>query len=300
MKPILIYSGATGLNTVDDPVRIGFQENGRTDLQVAINISIDQSNRINRRIGTKRLLTGSYHSLFCDGGDCFVISGGSLYRVNSDDTLTGLRSGLTEDQRMDFEQVGDRTYYCNGYERGFIYNSVSYSWVAGTYTGPETNRDFSAPSTGVHLAMFQSRMFISEGPVLWWSEPFNFGLYNKAESFGQFHDGIIMIQPVYGGLFVSTDKKTYFASGLNPKDFTLKEVAQFPAIEWSNTAEKIDASDMGMDGGLCALWASREGAILGFPTGQIFNLNKNKVVYPDDATTGFGCLRGYNFIHGVN
>ena len=298
MKPILIYSGALSLNTVDDPVRIAFQENGLTDLQVAINISIDQSLRINRRSGVSRIRTGSYHSLFCDGGDCFVISGDSLYQVNADDTLTGIRDGLTVGQRMDFTQVGDRTYYCNGHERGFLYNSLSWLWNLGTYTGVETNRQFVAPPTGTHLAASQGRMFIAEGSVLWWSERHNFDIYDKAESYAQFYDEIVMVQAVAGGVFVSTNKKTCFLEGSVPKNYV--EVAQYPAVEWSNAVEKVDASEIGFEGGLCALWASREGAILGFPTGQIFNLNKNKVVYPDSATTGFGCLKGYNFIHGVN
>ena len=300
MNPILIYSGATGLNTVDDPVRIAFQEGGLTDLQVAINISIDQSLRINRRSGVQRLQTGSYHSLFCDGGDCFVIRGGSLYQVTSEDSLIGVRSGLTEDQRMDFKQVGDRTYYCNGYERGFIYNSVSYAWNLGTYTGIETNRQFSAPPTGTHLATHNGKMYIAEGNVLWRSELFNFDIYDKAEYPVKFSNNIIMIQPVATGIFISTETKTYFLKDADQVGFIQMEVAQFPAIEWSNTVEKVDATDIGLEGGLSALWASKEGAIIGFPTGQIFNLNKNKVVYPGDATTGFGCLKGYNFIHGVN
>lgn len=296
---ITIFSGATGLNTVEDPVRIGFQKNGLTDLQVAVNISIDQSLRINRRTGVTRINTGSYHSLFCDGGGCFVVKDDSLYQVG-DGALTGLRSGLTTGQKVSFAQAGDRTYYTNGYENGYIYNGASRVWAKGTYTGVETNRQFSEPPIGSHLAIFGSRMFISENNVLWWSEPFNFGLYDKAESFVQFYDNIRMVQPVAGGIYVSTTKKTYFLNGNLPKEFVFMEVAQFPAIEWSNAVEKIDAADIGLDGGLCAVWASREGAILGAPTGQIFNLNKNKVVYPDNATTGFGCLKGYNFIHGVN
>jgi len=298
-KTTKIFTAATGLNTVSDPTRIGF-DNGVTDLGVAVNIEIDQSGRVNRRVGVSKLQAGSYHSLFCDTGDCFVVSDTTLYQVNTDDSLVAIRSDLTMGQKMDFVQVGDRTYYLNGSEKGFVYQSSSDDWTIGTYTGVDTNRQFSAPPIGTHLDTFSGRMFISEGKVLWWSEPFNFGLYNKAESFIQFFDDIIMIQPVAGGIFVSTSKKTYFLGGVSPMDFTLREVTQYPAIEWSNTVEKVDASEIGFDGGLCALWASREGAILGLPAGQIFNLNKNKVVYPDDATTGFGCLRGYNFIHGVN
>lgn len=299
-KPITIFSSAQGLNTVSDPTRISFN-NGVTDLQAAINISIDQSGRVNQRTGTTLLQAGSYHSLFCDGGDCFVVKDSSLYRVNSDDSLTIVTSGLTADQKMDFAQVGARTYYTNGYEKGFVHEAISNTWTLGAYTGPETNRQFSEPPTGTHLATFNGRMFISEGKVLWWSEPFNFDIYDQAESFAQFFDDIVMVQPVAAGIFVSTTSNTYFLGGASPRDFTLQEVAQYPALEWSNTIGKVDAAELGFkSSGLCAVWASQEGAILGFPTGQIFNLNKNKVVYPDDATTGFGCLRGYNFIHGVN
>jgi len=297
--PITIYTGASGLNTVSDPVRIDFKD-GITDLQVAVNISIDKSGRINRRTGVTLAQAGSYHSLFCDKGDCFVVSGEYLYRVNDDDTLAEVTSGLTEDEKMAFVQVGPRTYYTNGYEKGFIYEAGSNSWEAGTYTGPDTNRDFSGPPTGTHLATFNGRMFISEGTVLWWSEPFNFDIYDKAESFIQFFDKIIMVQPVAEGIFVSTEKKIYFLGGAEPRAFTVREVYQYPAAEWSNAVERIESSEIGFDGGACAVWASREGAILGLPTGQVLNLNKNKVVYPDEATTGFGCIRGYNFIHGVN
>lgn len=301
MKPITIFSGATGLNTVDDPVRLPFQENGMTDLQVAINISIDQSLRVNRREGVTELQSGSFHSLYSKGNGCFVIKDDSLYQVAVDGSLTGIRSDLTLNKRMDFERAGPRFYYCNGFERGFIKDGVSNVWNIGTYIGPDTNRHFSGPMSGNHLSVFGSRLFIAEGKVLWWSEPYNYSLYNKAESFAQFNSEILMVKPVAGGIFVSTKNRVVFLGGTNPLEFTMQDVTNYPAVEWSDAIELVSASELGFkSSGLCALWASPEGAILGFPSGDTFNLNKEKIIYPENAKEGFGCLKGYNFIHGVN
>ena len=53
-------------------------------------------------------------------------------------------------------------------------------------------------------------MLISRDNVLWWSEPFDFGLYDAAKSFIQFYTKIIMLKPVKDGLFLSTEKTNLF------------------------------------------------------------------------------------------
>ncbi len=298
MRPFNIFSGATGLNIVEDPVRIAQTKDGKSDLQVAVNITIDQSYRPKTRDGVEKKLDGSFHSLFSNGNVCYVVKGESLFEVAADFTLTGIRSGLTLDARMAYASVGDRTYYTNGTELGYIKDTISNVWGIGTYAGVDTNRVFSAPMAGQHLAEFLGRMFISEGNVLWWSEPFNFGLFNKGESFVQFHTKIRMIKAVSSGLFISTEKSMYFMQ-YQDRQFTCNKVAAYPAVEWSDASELVDGYEVGFKtGGLCAVWASPEGVIVGSPEGFIYNTNKNKVIYPE-GKTGFGCIKGYNYIHGV-
>jgi len=301
MNPIIVFAGATGLNTVADPVRVPFQKNGITDLQAAVNVSIDKTLRVNRRRGLNLLQAGSYHSLFCDGGDAFVCSAaGAIYRIGPDLSLQGVRSGLTAGARVSFVQVGDYTYYANGHERGRIKDGVSYAWAEGTYTGPTTNRQFFGPMSGHHLAWAFSRMFIAEDNAVWWSEPYNNDLFNLAESFAPFNTKVLMVKPVDDGLFVSTSKNTYFLAGKKPREFVAQKVAPYPAIEWSDATAYVPGADVGLkDPRLCALWASPEGAILGTAGGSIINLNKDKIVYPETGQKGFGCLIGYNFIHGL-
>ena len=73
-KVVPYIRGSAGLNTVDDPVRIGYNsKTGISDLAAAVNVTISPSRRINRRKGkTLRVLLDS-HSLFCDGGECVFI-----------------------------------------------------------------------------------------------------------------------------------------------------------------------------------------------------------------------------------
>jgi hypothetical protein len=302
-NPITIFSGATGLNTVESPERIAWQRGGVSDLQAAVNVTIDSSRMVKTRPGSLLLQSGDCHSLYSDGNVCFVMMGTALYGVAADGSLTGIRSGMTAGARTAFWTVGERTYYCNGFENGVILGNTSSTWPVGTYTGPESNRQFSAAPVGHHLALFGSRMFISEGRVLWWSEPHDVYLYNLAESFVQFRTKILMIRPVTAGLFISTEKRVVFLrgnQGNNPKSFTLETVTDFPAIEWTDTGY-YNAVEVGFeDTGLSSVWATKFGAFAGLSSGGYYSLNRDKVVYPDSSCSGFGCLMGYHYIHGIN
>lgn len=301
-EPITIFTGATGLNIVTDPVRLPQQENNLSDLQVAINVTIDKSYRIMSRKRLSLIQAGNFHSLFCDGGDCFVVKDDVLCKISSDGSATEIKNLVAPTARMAYAQVGERTYYANGYENGIIKSGISSSWKTGKYTGPVTNRVFTSDVIiGHHLAVFYGRMLISRDNVLWWSEPFDFGLYDAAKSFVQFYTKIIMLKPVKDGLFLSTEKQTYFLSGKDPKQWVLNEVAGYPAIEWTDSIEYFSSLDLQIENstGKMPVWASQEGAILGTPDGTLINLNKDKIIYPELARTGFGGIVGFNFIHGV-
>jgi hypothetical protein len=119
------------------------------------------------------------------------------------------------------------------------------------------------------------------------------------EGFAQFDSDIRMVRSVGSGLFVSSMTKTYFLTGLLPSEFSMKEVASFPAVEWSDARDSVDGGDIGFNPGLCLLWASPEGAILGTPDGMVINLTKKNIIYPENVNSGFGALVGYEFIHGM-
>ncbi len=304
MKPVTLYKGSTGLNTVDDPVRIPFDpQTGIGGLAEAVNVSITRSGRIGRRKGYEKKKSGDFHSLFSDGFDAYVVENraddSAIYQIGTDYSLRGIRSGLTMGRRVSWcRHPKGRFYYSNGSENGYIWGGKSFPWEKGEYVGPDTSREFFGPPAGSHLEYAFGRMFIAEDNVVWWSEPYREDLYDKARNFWQFETCVRMIKRVRDGMFVSDEKGIYFMAGTNPAEAAQVWLTPYPALEWSDCPEYIDGQDIGIEsGGPCALWVSTEGLCLGLPTGQLLNLNRSQVVYPENITQGASLLRGMNLIH---
>ena len=298
-----IYAASTGLNTVTDPTRINYDaETGISDLGVAINVTIDQTGWISRREGYSPVFNGDVHSLYSDGDLCVFVTDNVLYQLLPGYSTASLTT-LGSNDRLAYTHVNGDFYYTNLHESGIIRsNGVHEDWVAQDYVGQDTNRTFDGPRPGSHIAFFAGRIFVSEENILWWSEPFAFSWFDRARNFLMFSSDVRMVKAVSHGLYVSDEENTYFLSGRDPKEFTQTTVAPYPAIEWSEAIDYVETWEVGLtdlEPGLCALWASLEGACLGTPTGVFKNLNKNKVIYPEVGTYGASLVKGYHFIHSI-
>lgn len=300
-----LYERSLGLNTVDDPVDVEYSKQGATALQVAVNITHrGNKGRLGRRSGQTLQQSGEFHSLFCDGGDCFVIQelagSASLMRVNTDYSLTGVRSGLAMDSRTSFAQDGSDTYYTNGTNLGVITGGASNPWPTHDHAGSTTDRQFTSAPVGHHLAIAFTRMWIAENRadfVLHYSEPYAFGKFDRVRGKFHFHTAIRMVKPVAGGLFISDGESTWFYGGTLPREMVPVKVADYPALEWSAAIDLVEGAEIGLEPGRYALWASPEGLCAGGPTGLFINLTKERIIYPETVSKGATLLRGYNAIH---
>lgn len=306
---IKIYSATTGLNTVDDPVRLYFnQETGVSDLSLAENISIDRSGRQLIRPGQTLTTAGEFHSVYSKKGPCFAIEERSttaaIVEVGNDLSIRGVRSPLTKDQRMSWCRLANQTWYANGKENGVITDGVSENWPdQSVHVGADTNRVFYPAPVGEHIAIAFGRMWIAYNDggrhIAAYSEPYAFGKFRLSTCYFEFTSRVRMIRPVENGIFISDEERVWFYSGGDPKEVKPTVATDFPALEWSECIDDIDGGDLGSEvgPGQCALWASPEGAILGHAQGHAINLNKEKVIYPENVRQGASVLRGYNFIH---
>ena len=283
MEPIEVHKGTTGLNNKLDPTRLG------QALASAVNVDIDDTGRVSMRRGNVLLEAGSYHSIFCDGGDCYIMKdiGGSasLFQVGTDYALTGVRSGLTEFARVSYAQVGDLIYYTNGTENGFLDSGVSAAWPAHSHVGPDTKRTFTGAPIGKHIACFAGRMWVAVDNILYYSEPFAYGKYNLAKCYFLFETDVKMIKSVDEGLFVSDSEKTWFLGGTNPAEMVQRRVDGVPAHEWSDAVGYASGNDFGKyELGQVAVWSSDSGLCLGLQNGTIFNVTTEKLLYPAGST----------------
>ena len=292
-QPITIFRGSAGLNVKVDPARLPFSaETGIQDLAVAVNVDHDTTGRVSRRKGfTATAITGAVHSLWCDGGAALYVAGTSLCLLSPSYTSQVLAT-VTSGARVSYFQLEARSYWMNGYEKGYVEAGVNNSWVKGSYVGPDTTRQLFDPPIGHLIAYEHGRVWVAQGSVVWHSEPYDLGAFDLARNFLPFESRITMLRPVKGGVYFSDSARVYFGAGPDPRAMDLITVADAPAIE--GTDQKLDMKKFG-DGstsGVGAIWTSADGICAGLPTGQVINLTHKKLTYPKALKGAAICFDG--------
>ncbi len=299
-KPINIFRGSTGLNTLSDPVRI-YNRGGIKDLAVAGDVDVMDTGRISRRKGFTSRITGSFHSLFCDGGACCFALGVKLCLLNTDYTYVEI-ADITADATISYTQINDRIYWCNGYEKGYITNSVNHPWVKGAYVGPDTMRNLSDPPVGTIVEAYKNRLYVVQNNVMWYSEPGAYGAFDLVRGFYMWGTNIRMVRAVTDGLYVSSGNKTYFLKGNSVKEFEQIKVADYPSIAGSDYrfAGALNEEGSIREGaGLSVMWMSNEGVCYGGP-GGFKNITLNKIANFPDGLTGSGLVHNGRYIGLIN
>lgn len=276
-----MFSGSNGLNVKIDPARLRYDpSSGVQDLAVAYNVDHDQTGRISRRKGYEATIrTENIHSLFCEDGPCLFITGNKLCLLNADFTYTELAT-VTPGAKMRYCEVADRLYYANGSEIGYVKDGAANDWVVGTYYGPETTRTFTGPPIGTRVASHNGYMYMITGSIAWHSEPFGPDLWDLARNFLPFATKIRMFYPLVGGIFVSSERATYWLQGDVPQEMVRRTVATYPVIEDTETPVDLSKVTTGEMRGVGVMWTAAEGICLGLPTGEMLNLTEGKLVYP--------------------
>lgn len=303
-----MFRGVTGLNNRFDPMRHRFNpDTGMGELEEAVNVDIDDSGMISRRLGQVEISAGSFLNAFCDKGDCFIVQDrtidSALFILDPDMvSLTGIRSGMTKGAMVSFCQVGEKTYYMNGYQAGVIDSGISYLWPDSNHLGASTTREYYSVPIGTHIAVFDGHMLVAEGNVLWISERYEFGKYRMAKNFFQMGSDIRMVKPVLNGIWISDQDKTGFIAPkpgqhISEADFYRK--SSFPAHEWSDNIELVDLGDTELQiKGNSAIWSSDEGLCIGSENGDFEVSTIEKIIYPTGAN-GATVVKGYNVINSV-
>lgn len=289
-----------GLANKFDPVRIEYSEkDGIAYFAEAYNIDFDITGAFSRRLGFTAVagVTGNCHSFFNAEQYCIFVHNTALKLLAEDNTVTGIRSGLTSGKIMSYCLNGGAVYYMNGAESGVVINGVSYAYIKPDNTRyPDSTREYSDPPIGSHIRYFAGRMYIADGNVLWYSEPYGPNLFRRAANYIPFAGKIVMVAPVLSGIFVSTVSRIYFLSGKTPKEFTHSVVSQYPAIEGTDVevdgiainAGKISALPMQM-------FTTTQGICVGTAEGQLVNLTYNVLEYPK-CTRGCAVFTGKKYI----
>ena len=303
---VSLYESTAGLVTVVEPQRLtpGGAE-GPMELAECVNIAIDERGLAEMRHGDMMLARGRFHSLFCDGGDCYVVmerdADAAIMRWSNDHGLTGVRSGLTKDRPMGWRRINEDTFYGNGRECGFIRRGVSHPWPVGDYYGPDADAVFE-PLPAPNLIGFRpgGQMILAKGNAIYINhQPFQFGYYNPAGGYIGFEDNVTLLADARDGFFASDGLRTWFFRKLDTGWYHYRQelVSDRGALPGSLAHDRVRLQeDAGMEEpGFGRIWADAEGIVLGMDNGGIVNLTKGKVRYPAGKERG-ACLIEDNIV----
>lgn len=288
MKPVTLFKKTTGLNNVSKPNRLSFDHSsGEIELVSAYNVDVGDTGEVSRRRGqTATPRTENIHSIFCEGGDCFFVFSNALYRLNKDYSAYGVRNTMTVGAKVSFCQIVERTYYCNGFEKGYVINGVGYNWTADEYIGPATHRIFSDPPVGHLLTYLSGRIYVAQGSVGWYSEPYAYGWFDLAKNFIPFGQHIKMWRAVEKGIYVGFGDMVVFLAGTDPKEFIFKVVSDSPVVEGTDVYASGDKIGKGEETERVVMWTASDGIYVGQSDGKVRNVTVGRLTIPESS---YGC-----------
>ena len=283
-----------------DPARIRYSpDNGLVDLQATWNVELDATGRIGRRKGFGQLQAGNFHSLFSMGryavGVEIVGSDAELVAVDKLGATDLVRS-LVYPNRMGYVRDGDRLYYSNGFENGYVEEMVDNAWVAGSYTGRDTTKTVSNPPAGQLMEIAFGRMWIAKDDAVYHSEPYAYNWFDLARCVIPFHSKVTLLRAVQDGLYISDTARIYFAQGTEPSAMQLITVADYPAVLHAVALDKVNGTRLGLQtNDQYLLIGTKKGLCAAGPRGEFVNLTEEKIEYPD-VSRGSAVIRKENVL----
>jgi len=288
MATVALFRGTSGINNAVPATRLK-SDKGFVELAAGVNVDIGDNYELMRRKKETQQRAEAGHSPFCDGGDAFYVSAGSLYRLNSDFSRDLVRSSVG-DEPMWYAQVAGMTFYGNGVASGIVEDGSSRAW-SGTYYGPETERSLAGPPTGAKpLAYVAGCLIAVVDNIVWKSEPYAPSLFDLAAG------AIPLPSRILGGVgldtsfYVSDETGVYFITLAEP---TFRKVHNKPMRE--GTALRVfdySIGDRSSDG---VLMLCADGIFFGSTQGEFINLSKQRLVLPDGGP-GYAVLTNKHYI----
>jgi hypothetical protein len=301
MKRLILFTGSSGLDTETDPVRHKYSETeGVRELSIAKNIDFDLTGRPSNRKGRKSTtVSGNCHSLFSHGNISLFVTEDALTLLSPSFSTKALRN-VTIGARMSYAPVGNKVYYANGREIGFIRDTVSVSWSRATevYNVKDSTIVLNGPPTGSLLEYYKGRMLIAQHNVIWESEQYDVNSYNLAKRFVQLEDIVTMVNGVIEGLWVGTRNRIAFLRGNSTSDYKYEIKGLFGVFP--GTPVLVDSFLIG-DGRIPeigVLFATKYGPCLGTADGRLVPLTDRKLSVPN-AVRGAGAVINNKYVFAL-
>jgi len=297
----VVFAEFTGLRNTIAEERLG-----PTDLATATNVDLDDAGQARRRRGFTQVASGSWHSLYENNGVNYGVKDGDLCAILSDFSTLTLRAGVG-DQPLAYTSIGPTVYFSSPVYGGVIEDMIVRPWgktgTVGTWVSPVVNPTANMPEVAgkllkdppraTALAYLNGRIYMATGQTLWATELYQYDLVDANQNYFYFEDAITSVVAVSDGLYVGTEKATYFLAGAM-RGMTRVQVFGVGTVKGS--AVTVDPQRVGGDredviarSKQAVLFLTSAGLCVGLDSGVCFNLTQGRFNFPEaqDATAMF-------------
>lgn len=133
------------------------------------------------------------------------------------------------------------------------------------------------------VRVFNGRLVVARGDTLWFSEPFRYGLTSPRHNFVRFNGPITMVEPVVGGVYVSTDTVVYFLAGGGPRQFDQRVASMNACMKGGSTlvpGGRLPGKLADQGGDMAAVWLGHAGYSIGMRDGTVHDIHSTRIALP--------------------
>jgi hypothetical protein len=151
---------------------------------------------------------------------------------------------------------------------------------------PVRTMNMAPPPPGQLLGHYNGRAYIGSGRFLWYSQPYEYELFDWSAGFIAFESALTVFAPIASGVFVGTEDETVFLDGADPEAFVRKQVAPYGAVLGTEAYVRNDILLEGNMPGSSPVWMSTAGLCLGAEGGLMQNLTSDRYLMPSTVREG--------------
>lgn len=131
---------------------------------------------------------------------------------------------------------------------------------------------------GSHVCAWKGRTFITKGPYILWSEPFQYGVYDPIRNFVQMQEDIIWMAPLETGIYVGLQTSVVFLKGNGPKTWEQTTVS---GMSWEGCSAVMKTTylkpEMVKGASVVAVWFGQSGFEFGLPSGDVVRPQSERI-----------------------
>lgn len=156
---------------------------------------------------------------------------------------------------------------------------------------PVRTLNMGPPPVGQLLGFYNGRAYVGSGRFLWYSQPYEYELFDWTSGFLAFPTVLKTFAPVSTGIYLGTETETMYLDGADPQEFIRRQVAPYGTVLGTETYVRNDLLLEGNQPGSTPVWMSNTGLCLGMEGGVMKNLTSDRYSLSAPLAEGASILK---------